>query len=280
MKTLNKALVSIGLLMGSTSALAEPMIIDLSAIGMPADPIPFLNSDGDAKTDPFDSLLIDSNASNVSTYVDDNGTAGIQDFDTVYDSVTDQGLSMDPTGDSHATEIFGGAWTMNIDYYLEGFTLVVPDLVDPDPNYVGVFTEGWANIDIYDALSDTMHDDVMEMEFVSGTTSAISEGDSAVTFTFKLTSVLSGLFLNSSGTDLADLLEDDVMVRFSANADLTDQGNAPTFSHHDGTHDIYTRETSLGSIDLRLVPEPSSLAAFAVLLLGFVGVSRFSKSKS
>ena len=92
MTTMKKALLASGLLIASSNVFAEALVMDLSAVGMPADPLPFIHADGDAKTDPFFAFKIDSNPNNVSTYVDTNGTAGIQTGDLVYDHVTDMGL--------------------------------------------------------------------------------------------------------------------------------------------------------------------------------------------
>jgi len=285
MKPLNKALLGAGLLLSSSVAMAEPIVMDLSAIGQTDDPFFLLpDPDSDTTTDPFGAFKLDAQPSNVSTYLDSNGTAGIQTGDFVFDAVEDLGVSLDPVGSYDTTEGLGTTWTMNIDYYLAGFTVLVPDADVGSPvNYVGVFTEGEASIDLYDEIGDVAWDDVMVLDFLSATSTVITEGASAVKFTFELTSVLGGLFFNGSGTDFADLLEEGVTLSFVANADLSGQGEAPAFTGDvdvETGFDIYTRETSLGSIDLRLVPEPSSLAAFAVLLLGFVGVSRLSKSKS
>lgn len=280
MKTFNKALVATGLAIASCASFADPIVIDTSYMaGYPTDVAPF-DTDGNSLTAGVDALTINASSTNVSNYVDNNGVAGIQTGDYVFDLVQDRGIGLNlgtAANNGSNTELYSSGWAFDIDYMLEGFAALVPDTSTPTTNYVGVFTGGWANIDLTDLISNTVYDDVLKLELTGSNGTPISGGQNALTFTFKIVDVVSGLFF-SNGNDLADLLGANVVLNMKANADLQNQSNAPvldgTYEIGGTTYDKYTRTTSLGSIDLRLVSEPSTLAIFGLSLLGLAGVAR------
>ena len=294
MNILNKTLIA-STLVASASVSAAPLYLDLAGVdlsntlatsGSPIAPTLgalFVDADGDQQTQAFDAFVTDPNATNTSYYIDSNGIPGIQTGDTVYDEIQGINVLIAGFGDGAADkEGFGTLWSLDVDYYLKGDVFVLPDANPSAPvNYVGNFNEGWMNFDltIYDGIGNVIStlDDVLEFEFDYATSSVPTDGKSQLGLNLKLVGAEAGLLFDTAGNDFADLMTQSE-VFFAATTDLVNQSNDPNldanpFVNDDG-YTVYTRETQLGSIDIRSVPEPTSIA---LLALGLLGLSRLRR---
>jgi hypothetical protein len=298
MKSFNKLLCAATIASISSVASANPIYMDLSEFGLgtandAAEST--LPGGADTLTALFDNFI--TNAFNpTSTYVDTNGVAGINTGDLVIDTATDISISsLQPLGgfDSEGYGTAGG-WSLNLDWDLYGVTAVIPDVVLPGvDNYVGLFNSGTVTLDFeyLDAFGNVIStiDDILTLSVSSSFGSAPTFGQSAIELYGQVTGVKDNVFFNQQGVDFHDIVNDmdpTTNVDMKASSNLTSLFNPPTVPTSGPTqmdvngtmYDIYTRSTNLGSVDIRTVSEPSTLAILALAIMGFAGFSRKKSS--
>mgnify|MGYP000282618293 CR=1 FL=1 len=289
MKTFNKILKTAALarVLTSDTAFASAFYIDTAGFlganagtdvyigpGMSAD------LDGDSITGDLGGFKTDPVVP-VSTYIDDNGTAGIQTGDTVTDVITGLALSLFPaTTDG---EGYGYAapstWSLELNWDLTGSTVVLPDASgDGSFNYLGNFTSGTVSFDITDEITGTTYNDALVLGLNGTNGNPTIPQDNAFLFTLflEVESAMSGVFFTESDIDFATLAGTDQSIRFTAEAGLSDLDDNPNdnFVGNIAGNDNYTRTTSLQSVDIRMVSEPSTLAIFGLGLLGLAAAAR------
>lgn len=237
--------------------------------------------DGDSTTGYLEGFKTDPVVP-VSTYIDDNGTAGIQTGDSVTDVIEGLELSLFPsTADG---EGYGynapGTWSLELNWDLSGSTVVVPDASgDGSFNYLGNFTSGTVSFDITDEITGTTYNDALVLGLTGTNGNPTIPQDNAFLFTLflEVESAMSGVFFTGGDIDFATLVGSGDVIQFTAEAGLSNLDDNPN-DNPAGTNtagfDTYTRTTSLQSVDIRLVPEPSTLAVFGLGLLGLAAAAR------
>lgn len=281
-KTLAAALL---LTMGATTASANPFFIDLANFG-----ITDIDGDGDTTTDLIENFIT-SAVSPTSTYLDSNGTAGIQTGDTVVDTVNDLQISALQPLLFLDSEAFGATWQLDLDWTLAGTAIVVPDAIPGnDPNFLGSFTSGTITIDLTrTALGGGVQvfDDILTLNLTGSFGTVPTNNEQAVTLFAEVAAVDSGVFFNASGTDFADLLANGQTIKFEGETNLSNLDTDPNLNPvalntlpqevqdlNPNDFDAYQRNAAFGSVDIRQVMEPSALSIMGLALLGMAGFRR------
>lgn len=290
MKKFNTILKTVALAgaLTSGSALANAFYIDTAGfLGTNAGtdvyiaPATTFNTDGDSTTGLLEGFKTDP-VTPVSTYIDDNGTAGIQTGDSVTDVISGLALSLFPSTSDREGHGYGAtdSWSLELNWDLSGTTVVVPDASgDGSFNYLGNFTSGTVSFDITDNITGTVYNDALVLGLTGTNGNPTIPQDNAFLFTLflEVQSALPGTFFSGSNVDFADLVGSGKQIQFTAEAGLagldTDP-NANPAGVNGGGFDTYTRNTALQSVDIRLVPEPSTLAVFGLGLLGLAAAAR------
>lgn len=262
-----------------------------------------INGDGNSLTGLLEGFTLDG-VTPVSTYIDDynatinpdtllpygydadpSGNFGdgvIGTGDSVTDVISNLPLNLFPsTAESEGYGYqFSNTWSMDISWELSGSTVVLPDASgDGSFNYLGNFTSGTVSFDITDNITNNVIEDALVLGLTGTNGNPTVPEDNGFLFTLFLDvqSALPGIFFTGSGVDYSTLSGTDHVVEFTADAGLTGLNEDPNLNPA-GTNtagfDTYTRTTSLQSVDIRLVPEPSTLAVFGLALLGLAATAR------
>ncbi|MDP4536346.1 PEP-CTERM sorting domain-containing protein [Alkalimonas collagenimarina] len=217
---------------------------------------------GTYQTDYFNRMTFNT-FSPTSTYIDDDGVAGVTTGDTVLDSGFATVGNLNPL--SFPGSNFGGfgsVWGMNVDWELEGVTQVV------GADFLGVFNSGTVNFNICDAMN--VCTTALSLDVIGSSLGVPGGGSVGIEVFGRVTFAYAETFYDEFGRDFAQTLLDSEIIWGFANSDIFGIGNVPEFAGvNDDGFDTYTRTTTLPSVDVSFqVPEPTSVAILGVGLLG------------
>lgn len=264
MKKLLTTLATLAVGLQLSAAQAAPISIDVSSF--------FGQAAGTQKTSFFDYLTLASFRP-LSTYTDLTNN-GITTGDLVTDTGTTTVNSLNPLGFGDNTAGFNATWGMRVDWKLNGIAIV------QGSNYVGAFNSGEVKFSLIKA--GNIVEQALKIMITGSSLEEITQGASSVGISVfgKVVEARANTFFDQWGQDFANLLSNDIKINGLGTSNILNLNNAPTKI---GTNalgqDIYTRTTTLNSVDVSFsVSEPSSLAVFGLALLGF-GVAARRKAQ-
>lgn len=228
---------------------------------------------GTYQTDYFNRLTFNT-FSPTSTYIDDDGVAGVTTGDTVLDAGNATVGSLNPLAFGSNFGGFGTSWGMTVDWELSGTTVVV------GADYLGVFNAGTVNFNICD--TPVSCSTALTLDIFGSSLGVPGGGSVGIEIFGRVSWAAAGTFFDEIGRDFATILNDGEMVWGFGNSDIFGINNAPQFVgvNSDG-FDVYERTTTLPSVDVRFeVPEPSSVAILGAGLLGLGFAARRRRNKA
>jgi hypothetical protein len=231
----------------------------------------------DLITDVF-GYFITNGFSPTSTYIDDNGVAGINTGDSVSDAASGINIgSLNPLGGTPGG--FGTDWGLNLNWNLSGTAIVAPDLVTGTTNYLGDFTSGTISFDITDSFGGAVvQSNALVLSIVGSGGFPVFNAINAEIYA-SVTSSISGFFFTNDGFDFNTLLNIPIAIDMLGTGNVSGLDNAPTLVGNNGLYDVYERTTQIDSFDIRVVPEPASLAIMGLGLLGFAASRKRKTNK-
>lgn len=270
MKTFTKLASAALLTLGAATASANPFSIDLQSFG-----VPNFGGDADVRTGLIENFIT-QNLVPTSTYIDDNGTPGINTGDSVRDTVTNLRVASLSPLLGLETEGYGFTWDLRVSWDLEGTAVVAPDPESGDINYLGQLTSGTIRFDLTNLTSNTTFNNILTLNLTGSGGTIPSNSAQRVNLFAEVASVRQGVFFDEAGNDFRTLVDQGETIRFVSNTDLAELNNPPVTPVVGGVNgfDAFTRVTNSGSVDIRKVPEPSTLAIMGLALLGFAGARR------
>jgi hypothetical protein len=262
--------------------------------------------DTNTATDLFSTITL-APLSPTSTYIDLNGN-GLVDtgeyvFDTGSTTVTGFGYNNSAIADNEGLALF---WDLDVSWTLFGAAGVSGDgtFDNSDPAEI-LGAQFFGGSLVFDLIDNVGASSIMNAITINITGSAVSFGSSIGFSLFgDLISSAPGVLFDEDDTDLSATLnmsgDPGTFISMKAVTDLqgleqqpTDQGGTfgalsaaiksifnglPTGVISDDTV-LLSRTTTVGSVDISQVPEPTSLALLGLGLLGFAGAARKRKAK-